>query len=146
MSDRHHEIMVKLGELRNLVDYATLGPWRSLESRDTWTLYGEAREFKGKLKHGAGPSMQIIKAPKHGTPYAEFWPNAADGKLIVEAVNRFSFFLDWAEGVATRHFPTPCGCQIDTHFLCSANRAYSWEECPEVIGLVMAVEMLHSQT
>jgi len=128
--------------LRKLVNEATLGPWYCAESRDVWTLHGEAREFKGKIKGGAGPSMQILKAPKHGTQYAEYWPNAADGAIIVEAVNSLSFWLDWAEDVATRHYPVVCSCK-DTHFLCAANRMYSWEECPEVLGLVRAVERLH---
>jgi len=125
-----------------MVDEATLGPWRSLESKDTWTLHGEAREFKGKTKDGIGPSMQIIKAPKHSTPYAEYWPNPADNTLIVEAVNRFSFFLDWADDVLARHFPVICGCNT-THFLCAAHRAYPWNMCHEVMAVTKAIEMLH---
>ena len=143
MTDRHSQLLLKLADLRKLVDSATLGPWRSVESRDTWTLHGEARSFKGKLKGGAGPSMQIIKAPKHSTPYAEYWPNAADSELIVEAVNRMSFWLDWAEDVLTRHFPVPCACNKVHPLLCSVNRTHEWDHCPEVMALMRAIDKLH---
>lgn len=142
MTDQHGELLGKLANLRKLVNEGTLGPWRSMESKDTWTLHGEARQFKGKLKGGVGPSMQIVKAPKHSMPFAEYWPNAADTALIVEAVNMLPFWLDWAEDVATRHFPTVCGCRSD-HFLCSPHRAYPWHQCPEIKALVRAIERLH---
>lgn len=143
MSDRHQELVQKLAELRRLVDNATLGPWRALESRDTWTLHGEARAFHTtKAKPIVAPSMQILKAPKHGTPYAEYWPNEFDGKLIVDAVNFLPFWLDFAEDVATRHFPRVCGCN-NMHFLCAANPMYEWDQCPEVASLLKAMEHLH---
>lgn len=143
MSDEHQELVLKLAEMRKLIDSATLGPWFAAESRDTWSLHGEARAFHTtKKKPIIAPSMQILKAPKHGTPYAEYWPNEFDGKLIVDAVNFLPFWLDWAEDVAARHFPTPCTCK-DTHFLCAAHRMYSWDECPEIAGLLRAVESLH---
>lgn len=140
MTDRHQELVTKLAEMRKLVDEATLGPWHYLESRDTWTLHGEARAFKGKVKYA--PTMQILKAPKRGTPYAEYWPNAADSQLIVNSVNLLPFWLDWAEDVAARHFPVLCTCEV-VHLLCAAHRAYSWEECPEIVGLLRAVDQLH---
>lgn len=142
MSDQHRDLLLKLSELRKMVDEATLGPWRSTETKDAWCLHGEARKFKGKTKDGIAPSMQILKAAKRNTPYAEYWPNDADGALIVGAANYFPFFLDWAEDVAARHYPVVCGCR-SIHFLCAANRIYSWEECPEVRSLVRAVDKLH---
>lgn len=142
MSDRHQELLARVAELRKMVDSATMGPWRYMESRDTWTLHGEAREFKGKLKDGFGPSMQILKAPKHGTQYAEYWPNKEDSTLIVESVNSFSFWLDWADDVLARHFPTICGCN-KTHFLCAPHRSYQWQECPEIKSLIRALERDH---
>jgi hypothetical protein len=138
MTDQHGELLQKLAELRKMVDEATLGPWSSMESKDHWSLHGHARQFKGKIK----PSMQILKAPKHGTPYAEYWPNAADGAIITKAVNFFPFWLDWADDVAARHYPTICGCS-KTHFLCAPHRSYQWEQCPEIKSLVRAVEMFH---
>lgn len=138
MTDKHRELVCKLADLRKIVDAATLTPWYSLESQATWTLYGEARAFKGK----GGSSTQIVKAAKHGTPYDEYWPNSADADMMVVSANRFSFWLDWADDVAARHFPVICGCK-EAHFLCAAHRTYSWESCPEVIGLIRAVDVLH---
>ncbi len=142
MADQHQELVTKLAELRKMVDEATLGPWRYEESKDTWTLHGEAREFKGKMRNGIGPSMQILKAPKRGTSYAEYWPNAADGALLVTAVNMFPFWVDWATEVLNRHVPAVCGCRQD-HFLCSPHRYYQWHECPEVLAVARALGMAH---
>lgn len=142
MTDQHGELLQKLAQLRKMVDEATLGPWRSIESKDYWSLHGEARSFKGKLKDGVGPSMQILKAAKHSTPFAEYWPTASDGALIVDAVNALPFWLDWAEDVARRHYPVPCACN-KTHFLCCSDRMYDWNECPEAKALIRAVWRLH---
>jgi hypothetical protein len=143
MTDYHQDLLHQISCLRDMVDKATLGPWRSMEDRDTWSLHGEARQFKGKLKYGAAPSMQIAKAPKRNSPYAEYWPNFEDNRLLIKAVNSFPFWLDWAEDVLTRHFPTSCGCQIDSHMLCAPHRQLTWKECPEVRAVVRALEQLH---
>lgn len=141
MTDQHQELLSKISDLRRLVDEATLGPWRYESSRETWTLHGEAREFKGKAK-GGSPGMQILKAPKTGTQYAEYWPTLADGELLVTAVNMFPFWLDWASGVLYRHFPTPCSCR-GMHFLCAVDRQWTWEKCPEISGLILALDGMH---
>lgn len=142
MSDKHQEILAKLAELRKIAESATLGPWHYLESNDTWTLHGEAREFKSKNPDRPAPSMQILKAPKRGTQYAEYWPNKEDSVLIIEAANSFLFWLDWADDVAARHYPSICGCN-KTHFLCAPHRAYQWDQCPEIKGLIRALEKTH---
>lgn len=128
--------------MRKLVDEATQMPWFSIDTKDSWSLHGEARDWKSKNPDKPGPGMQILKAPKHGTPYAEYWPNWADGGLILEAVNRFPFFLDWADDVAKRHYPVACTCKR-VHLLCAEDRRYNWDQCPEVIALVRALERLH---
>jgi len=143
MSDRHQELVIKLAALRKLIDEATLGPWWVLESPDAWTLHGEAREFRAISKRSGAPSMQILKAAKHGTPYAEYWPNAADGKLIVDAVNFLPFFLSFAEDVVKRHHPVPCTCGSETHFLCAEHRMYAWDDCPDIAGLIRMVDHAH---
>lgn len=56
----------------------TAGPWWAEDSADCWRLMGGAA-------HPHAHGMQILKAPKHGTPYAEYWPHAADAALIVAA-------------------------------------------------------------
>lgn len=42
---------------------ATAGPWIAYDDENSWSL------------HVAGAPLQILKAPKHGTPYAEYWPD-----------------------------------------------------------------------
>jgi hypothetical protein len=143
MSDEHQALLLRLDELRKMVDEATLGPWRVSDSRDHWSLHGEARAFHTtKAKPIVAPSMQILKAPKHGTPYAEYWPNAGDSALITTAVNMFPFWIDWATEVLNRHIPVVCGCRAD-HFLCGPHRVYQWHECPEVHAVARALGMAH---
>jgi hypothetical protein len=51
------------------------GPWDVEETVDTWVL------FSAPAGEGLA-TVQILKAPKHGTPYAEFWPDQPTGELI----------------------------------------------------------------
>ena len=54
------------------------GPWEIEETDDAWMLHS------APVKPG-GPTMQILKAAKHGTPYAEYWPGPAEAELICRA-------------------------------------------------------------
>jgi hypothetical protein len=67
---------------------ATPGPWWSDESENCWRLHGVAFVVPPQ-PDGLIPEQQvgsqILKAPKHGTPYAEYWPNAADAEFITGA-------------------------------------------------------------
>ena len=54
-------------------DAATPGPWEAVDTDQHWSLH--MQDFP----------MQILKAPKQGTPYAEYWPNTADAAFIVAA-------------------------------------------------------------
>ena len=56
---------------------ATPGPWEAEENEDCWELYGAVRPMLHPLK--------LIKAPKHGTPYAEYWPLPNDADFIAHA-------------------------------------------------------------
>lgn len=61
--------------IRELAEAAYPGPWTSDESDDCWRLHSQPdRRF---------PSMQILKAPKKDTPYAEYWPDEPTGQHIV---------------------------------------------------------------
>jgi hypothetical protein len=76
----------RLAEIRALEAAATEGPWWFDEDEHCWRLHGV---------HGRIPACdpipeqvmnkQILKAPKTGTPYAEYWPDPADAAFIVEA-------------------------------------------------------------
>ena len=48
-------------------------PWNADESEDS------VRIFRGML--------QIIKAPKHGTPYEEYWPSPDMLQWMLDALN-----------------------------------------------------------
>ncbi len=60
-----------MGKL-HLAKAATTGPWTVHSSEDTWVLRG-----------GLEQEWQILKAPKRGTVYAEYWPNWADTQFII---------------------------------------------------------------
>ena len=53
---------------------ATPGPWEAEDHGDCWQLFGAAVP--------GFPPLQLIKAPKHGTLYAEYWPAPADSAHI----------------------------------------------------------------
>lgn len=57
-----------------LCDAATVGPWWEQDNEATWQLFG-----------GEYGQYQLIKAPKYGTDYAEYWPPAEDARFIAEA-------------------------------------------------------------
>lgn len=68
--------------MRQRAEGAYPGPWTSDEDDQCWRLHSAPdRQF---------PTAQILKAPKHGTPYAEYWPDAATGEHITS----------WHPGVA----------------------------------------------
>lgn len=58
----------ELEQVRTRHAAASGAPWQSQESDDAWTLHSGM--------------AQILKAPKHGTPYAEYWPEAADAAFL----------------------------------------------------------------
>jgi hypothetical protein len=70
-------------KMRGLANTATEGPWWFDEDEHCWRLHG----VFGRIP--ADPPIpeqvmnkQILKAPKSGTPYAEYWPDAADAAWI----------------------------------------------------------------
>lgn len=58
------------------------GPWISDEDENCWRLHSKSDPHF--------PSLQILKAAKRNTPYAEYWPDEANGAHIVS----------WHPGVA----------------------------------------------
>lgn len=60
-----------LAEIRARHAAATDGVWRAQDGEQCWTLHADP--------------VQILKAPKTGTPYAEYWPNEADAALLEHA-------------------------------------------------------------
>jgi hypothetical protein len=77
---------------------ATPGRWWAQDGPDHWQLFGS----ENPLQHGC----QILKAPKRGTPYAEYWPNPQDAALMVTAVNTLPAFLALALAQRNVHHST----------------------------------------
>jgi hypothetical protein len=72
------DIAAALDEIRQRAEAATRGPWEAEDDEDCWRLFGNAG-FSGRHP------LQLLKAPKHGTPYAEYVPGPADADFIVAA-------------------------------------------------------------
>lgn len=77
----------RLAEIREREAAATPGPWWSDEDDRCWRLHGVDAVLPSP---SAGlpdqiVNRQILKAPKRDTPYAEYWPDEADGAFIVHS-------------------------------------------------------------
>jgi hypothetical protein len=83
-----------LAAIQARTDAATEGDWWIEDSDTTWVLQGVAFRIAGD---GAWPEQivnkQILKAPKSGTPYAEYWPDAADAEFIAHARTDIPYLL-----------------------------------------------------
>jgi len=81
------------------------------------------------LSEGGPANKQILKAPKRGTPYAEYWPEPADAEIITLLVNNAEKIEDGIDALAIaingeecqyierREFATPCA-KDDGPYLC----------------------------
>lgn len=96
-------LTAELERLRAIEQAATEDPWWSDESDQCWRLHGVAARIPA---HDPLPEQivnkQILKAPKHGTPYAEYWPDPADAEFIVTARTAFPRLLAAVEAVLKR--------------------------------------------
>jgi hypothetical protein len=115
----------RLAEIRAYVDAATDGPWWFDESENCWRLHGVMGRIPAQLS-GRIPEQimnkQILKAPKHGTPYAEYWPDPADAELIVKARTDLPALLAAVEAVLGHH--RKHDCTRDGSCLCGEDQDY----------------------
>lgn len=82
------KLSAELDAIREREQAATPGPWWSDEDELMWRLHGVRGYTPAMPDLGIAPQVinrQILKAPKSGTPYAEYWPNEADAAFIVAA-------------------------------------------------------------
>ncbi|HZL94052.1 MAG TPA: hypothetical protein VFB99_10425 [Vicinamibacterales bacterium] len=91
------EILSKVREARAICDAATPGPWATEENDVCWQLFAEVR-LDGEVVH----PQQLIKAPKRGTVYAEYWPNAGDSRFITSARTGWPEALDLIEQLVAK--------------------------------------------
>lgn len=78
----------RLAEIRTRHDAASPGVWTSFETETCWSLHAGAR--------------QILKAPKTGTPYAEYWPEAPDAEFLSAAHQDIAYLLGCIEAALER--------------------------------------------
>lgn len=72
-----------VNRLNDLLNTVTPGPWTCDEDDDTWRLHGVAFTAPAQPPFPQVPvGKQILKAPKRGTTYAEYWPEVSDGQWI----------------------------------------------------------------
>lgn len=61
---------------------ASEGPWHFTDTEDVWMLFG-----------GFNGHMQLIKAPKNSSEYAEYWPETDDAVFISETRAALPYWL-----------------------------------------------------
>jgi hypothetical protein len=94
-ADELEHAVTILNGWRQAEQAATPAPWETEDSESCWKLFGAVRPYAHPL--------QLIKAPKRDTPYAEYWPGAADSDFIVAARTAMPALLAVASGVLERH-------------------------------------------
>jgi hypothetical protein len=94
-ADEVERAVAILNGWRQIEQAATPGPWEAEDSEACWKLLGAVRPRVHPL--------QLIKAPKRDTPYAEYWPHEGDSGFIVAARAAVPALLAVASGVLERH-------------------------------------------
>lgn len=97
-AERHAAALAELDRLITLEDNATRAPWWQEDTSDAWMLFGGDPSAHG---------LQLIKAPKHGTPYAEYWPTPQDAALIIALRTGARASLAGRRRILMRHSPEP---------------------------------------
>lgn len=80
---------------------ATPGPWWFDEDENVWRLHGVAARFDNPPFAETVVNKQILKAPKANTPYAEYWPDAADADFIAHAWADVTWLLQECDRLAS---------------------------------------------
>lgn len=80
-------LAAELVAIKGRTEAATPGPWWFDEDDRTWRLHGVHAIIPPFMEGMPEQVMnhQILKAPKQGTTYAEYWPSEADAAFIVAA-------------------------------------------------------------
>ncbi|MFT2721650.1 hypothetical protein ACMT4L_16790 [Deinococcus sp. A31D244] len=88
----------------------TAGPWYGEDAPRTWQLFarrvepwpdGTPIDLRDDSPEGMElHPLQILKAPKKGTPFAEYWPEPADAALIAAAPDLRALLAETAAALA----------------------------------------------
>lgn len=90
-------ILARSRAAKACADAATGTHWYAEENDRCWQLFSR-QWFNGTEVH----PLQLIKAPKKGTPYAEYWPEAGDAALIASAPEMARDYHADVEALVTR--------------------------------------------
>lgn len=104
--------LAELAEIKARADAATPGPWWFDESDLVWRLHG-VHAVLPPFMEGFPEQVvnhQILKAPKTGTTYAEYWPNEADAAFIVNARTDVPRLLAAVDAPLKLHGAVPWYC------------------------------------
>lgn len=113
------------------------GEWGADETDDAWRLF----LYTSPTAHG----NQILKAPKHGTPYAEYWPMPAEAAYILAACNAFPALL--AEVQFLRAGLGEIAASLPAHAdgaCCFQDQGYACR-CDIAAAQRLIVDLLHSE-
>lgn len=117
--------------MRSIAGAATPGPWTAYDDENHWSLHQRDWPF------------QILKAPKRGTPYAEYWPDPEDAAQIVswppEPAAAFATVLD-AAALEVELLPAGAGLSPLLVAACRAAEAFqlSQPRTPDDSAEIMA--------
>jgi hypothetical protein len=108
------KVAAELAAIRDREQAATPGPWWFDEDDEVWRLHGVRARIPAWQVPGSGAlipeqivNAQILKAPKSGTPYAEYWPGEADAAFIVAARSDVPRLVAAVEAALKPHQPVP---------------------------------------
>jgi hypothetical protein len=103
----------ELAAIREYAEAATKGPWWHDEDELMWRLHGVHAVIPAWPDGLIGEQVmnhQILKAPKSGTPYAEYWPSEADGAFITRSRSDLPRLLAVVEKVLAAHHDSGGRC------------------------------------
>jgi hypothetical protein len=133
-------VAADLAAIRSREQAATPGPWWFGEDDLMWRLHGVHATIPAQCFPGSDEVMfpeqvinhQILKAPKKGTTYTEYWPGEADAAFIVAARSDVPRLLAAVEAVLALHHPEDRGRVLPCcAFCCTEDECVAWTECPE---------------
>lgn len=106
-------LAARLAAIREREQAATQGPWWSDQDERVYRLHGVHATIPPQMFPGTDEVMipehvmnhQILKAPKQGTSYAEYWPGEADDAFITHARSDVPRLVAAVEAVLELHVP-----------------------------------------
>jgi hypothetical protein len=147
-------LATELAAMQEREQAATPGPWWFGEDDLMWRLHGVHATIPAQCFPGSDEVMfpeqvinhQILKAPKKGTTYAEYWPGEADAAFIVAARSDVPRLVAAVVAILAQHQPgriVLLGALCSRHeahrlFSITAEEAADVRDCPDCAAAVFA--------